>query len=459
MAVEPTSDLLRSVTELQPVARGEALVAKGDRGPAVKAMQQGLVALGYALAGGADGIFGNSTEAGLRDFRSLHFLEGAAILDPTTLAALDKALARLQRTKGYQAKNPRFTGDAAIAKVLDGSAPLPAHAPAVTKIQQALLDLMFALPRWGADGDFGDETRAALRAFQRWQRIRPGGELSPLTMLALDEAAPAPGTVAIRHPEYATMMRDGMLTVTLALGYDEAGNDLSALEYVLSELRADGFAEAAPNAADPVRSFTCPLAIAGSQGTLRLRLVHRTTPHPEQCFAEGLVHDAVTIYTGHARYGTGPDFDPKESTAENFVIGVGSPQHARGQLQRGYDPHMNEILAGVPNDLLATRFDPQLDQLWVFLGCTTQNYLDELRALVGGKDTYNLDLLVSTRPMYWRDSGFLAIAMIRGLRRGASINEVVQALNERAVATEVELADTHEGPMFITDGFGDNGPL
>ena len=42
--------------------------------------------------------------------------------------------------------------------------------PAVEKVQQALLDLGFPMPKFGADGDFGSETRDAVKAFQRAQR-------------------------------------------------------------------------------------------------------------------------------------------------------------------------------------------------------------------------------------------------------------------------------------------------
>jgi hypothetical protein len=76
---------------------------------------------------------------------------------------------------------------------------------------------------------------------------------------------------------------------------------------------------------------------------------------------------------------------------------------------------MNQILRGVPNDLLTRRFDPERYQLWAFFGCTTRHYLDELRALIAGKRIDNLDLIVSTRPLYWSDSGFYPLAIVRGL--------------------------------------------
>ena len=137
---------------------------------------------------------------------------------------------------------------------------------------------------------------------------------------------------------------------------------------------------------------------------------------------------------------------------------VGAPQHLSGELEPGYDPHMNQILRGVPNDLITRRFDPERYQVWAFMGCTTRHYLDELRTLVAGKRTDNLDLIVSTRPLYWSDSGYYPLAIIRGLLRGQSVNEITAAMCDQAVATEKSLGIAKTGDAFFADGFGDNAP-
>jgi len=451
------SQLLRRVSSLEPVLRGETSVARGARGAAAKGVQRGLIELGYGLRGGADGVFGPSTEASVADFRELHDLHGAAIVDGLTLARLDASLVRLEAVAEYQLTNPRFAGDPTLARVFAGAAPLPRRGEIVTQIQRSLLALLFALPRWGADGVLGRETREAIRRFQRWQRIRSGGELTPLTLMALDETAPAPSVTVVREPEYDKLIRDGWLTVTVAMGYDENQNDLRELRELRDGLRGAGFAQIGATADDSVHTYTRALE-AGRDARMRLRLVSRGTRSPEARFADGLAQDGVTIYSGHARYGTGPDFDRKGSSAENFVIGVGAPQHVRGELEPGYNPHMNQILAGVPNDLISRRFDPERYQLWAFLGCTTRHYLDELRALIEGKHTHNLDLIVSTRPIYWSDAAFGPLALVLGLLRGESINTLIASLNAQAIATERRLGHILEGSPFIGDGFGDNAP-
>lgn len=452
------SKVLRGVGELEALAAGGPALVRGNRGEGVQAFQRGLLYLGYALPGGADGIFGRGSETALRSFRELNARSGAAILDAPTLLTLDASLVRAEAVAGYELKNPRFAGDANLQRLLAGRAPLPRSGDTVVRIQQALLDLLFSLPRWGRDGSLGSETREAIRQLQRWQRIRTGGELTPLTLMALDQLAPAPGLQVTREPEYDKLIRDGVLTVTVAVGYDEGGNDVSELGELRKGLLSEGFQQVGSTGESAVHTYTRGLMIQGHSGTMRVRLVSRSTAEPEERFADGLVQDAVTLYAGHARYGTGPDFDDIESTAENFVIGVGAPQHLSGELEPGYDPHMNQILAGVTNDLVSRRFDPNRYQLWAFLGCTTRHYLDELRALITGKQTDNLDLIVSTRPIYWSDMAFYPLEIVRALLRGRSINAIKAALCEQAQLTERSLGQEQKGDAFFGDGFGDNVP-
>jgi hypothetical protein len=69
MPIELKSKVLRGVSELERVAAGALVLARGARGAGVRAFQRGLLDLGYALLGGADGVFGRSSEAALLSFR------------------------------------------------------------------------------------------------------------------------------------------------------------------------------------------------------------------------------------------------------------------------------------------------------------------------------------------------------------------------------------------------------
>lgn len=58
----------------------------------------------------------------------------------------------------------------------------------VRELQTDLIRLGYDLGRWGADGDFGDATEAALRKFQRDKRLPVNGMLDAATLNALQKA-------------------------------------------------------------------------------------------------------------------------------------------------------------------------------------------------------------------------------------------------------------------------------
>jgi peptidoglycan hydrolase-like protein with peptidoglycan-binding domain len=86
----------------------------------------------------------------------------------------------------------RFAGDPTFEAVYDGRQLLKNgnKGPAVEELQQALEDLGFSLPRFGADGMFGSETKSAVEAFQRGAGLtgrQVDGIVGPTTMRLLDE--------------------------------------------------------------------------------------------------------------------------------------------------------------------------------------------------------------------------------------------------------------------------------
>jgi hypothetical protein len=107
----------------------------------------------------------------------------------------------LQRTigDGHDLQSARFAGDEVLEACFDGERSLRvgSSGAAVQKIQQALIDAGFPLPRFGADGDFGAETQTSLQNFQRENGLEPDGIVGPNTMGTLDTiigpAPPPPG--------------------------------------------------------------------------------------------------------------------------------------------------------------------------------------------------------------------------------------------------------------------------
>src|SRR6185503_19078609 len=64
-----TSSALKGDATLQAIANGEGSLERGARGDSVKKVQQGLIAAGVAVSGGADGIFGTGTANALAAFQ------------------------------------------------------------------------------------------------------------------------------------------------------------------------------------------------------------------------------------------------------------------------------------------------------------------------------------------------------------------------------------------------------
>ncbi len=55
----------------------------------------------------------------------------------------------------------------------------------VRRLQQRLMELGYALPRYGADGDYGSETATAVKAFQRDRGLQVDGVAGDATLAAL----------------------------------------------------------------------------------------------------------------------------------------------------------------------------------------------------------------------------------------------------------------------------------
>jgi hypothetical protein len=94
----------------------------------------------------------------------------------------------MPREKAHDLKSPRFVGDPVLEACYDNQRLLRVgdSGPAVVKIQQALINAGFSLPRFGADGDFGAETKAAVQNYQKAHGLAVDGIVGPITMGSLD---------------------------------------------------------------------------------------------------------------------------------------------------------------------------------------------------------------------------------------------------------------------------------
>jgi hypothetical protein len=382
---------------------------------------------------------------------------------PPARAGLTGARRHQRRHSAGPLHNPRFVGHPRLERVATGNSVIGrgSRGAAVAQLQQALSDLGHHLPS-SADARFGPETQRAVRAFQRQHGLSPDGLVGVHTLRALDRAAPPPGQRVERYPEYDRLLADGVLDVALAVGYDEQESHLRVMRELEVGLARRGFTRVAVENAAPaalrargidpehieagVAYYHRRFEVEGEARQAVVRLITPRTPQAKDRFADALDQSDAVFYGGHARYGTGPDFDHIDSDQGNFVIGARGRVHRQGRARPGYNPRMNRRLRGRDNDLEARRYGEDRYQLWMFNGCTTAHYLDELRAADFGKDSANLDLMGSTRPLYWGDTGHGGLAFLDGLMSRASVAEL-----------RVDLDRINRGAGAIwDDGFADN---
>src|SRR5215218_2644097 len=140
--------------------------------------------------------------------------------------------------------------DPALRDVASGKKELAKNAKGtdVGKMQEALQTAGYKLPKYGADGKFGDETVKALKKFQTDHCLKDSGRLDKQTMEQLSIAS-------TKFPQYDKLFADGKLNTTIAVGYDEKGTDGSdgwhktTSKEVISGLTQRGYTQLDPDKA------------------------------------------------------------------------------------------------------------------------------------------------------------------------------------------------------------------
>lgn len=119
----------------------------------------------------------------------------------------------------YFAKRNKKWTHWAVPKGLEGSTPLPVYKATIKKgskgdlvreLQQDLLDRGYSLPKYGADGSFGNETKAAVEQFQRDNGLTVDGICGLATWAAL-EKAPVAQFVTVHIPHLPEPQAEGLL--------------------------------------------------------------------------------------------------------------------------------------------------------------------------------------------------------------------------------------------------------
>ncbi len=179
----PTNNPVQNITGVTPQviistsaatpASTSSTLKNGSTGSDVKKMQQRLKELGY-LKGSADGDFGDATETAVKAFQAQNGLVVDGKAGTQTLAKLYSSSAKKAPTTTVT-NTPRVTNTPAPSSLKLGST-----GSEVRKMQQRLKELGYLTG--SVDGDFGEATEAAVKAFQARHGLTVDGKAGEYTL-------------------------------------------------------------------------------------------------------------------------------------------------------------------------------------------------------------------------------------------------------------------------------------
>lgn len=141
---------------------------QGNEGPGVVAVQQRLISFGYVIGGGANGVFGASTDKVVRVFQEQNGLNPTGVITENTARYLGLTDAAVAAATSPAASTSTAAPSASAAPSgSSGSTLRRGHTgDAVRRLQSALLAQGLVL-QGGADGIFGPATERAVTLVQR----------------------------------------------------------------------------------------------------------------------------------------------------------------------------------------------------------------------------------------------------------------------------------------------------
>ena len=149
----------RSAEKTPSTTRPSTFPQIGDRGQAVRTLQQALITQGISVNGGVDGIFGQGTSNAVKTFQSRKGLTNSGVVNTTTAFLLGLAPSPTLPVLGQRG---------AI----------------VTALQQALIIASISV-RGGVDGIFGTGTKNAVSAYQTSRGLTATGVVDITTAISL----------------------------------------------------------------------------------------------------------------------------------------------------------------------------------------------------------------------------------------------------------------------------------
>jgi hypothetical protein len=301
----------------------------------------------------------------------------------------------------------------------------------IKAIKNAFETLWYNLPLGSIGISFDEELSVELEQFQKNERIlTKSGQFDRETLLALDNQHPT--ILRSKYFRFHRFRNRHTIFVTIAVGYcpwlteecrsveHESGKRETNADHpglgdeikqVRKYLKSHGYEAQSKNrericdffskAGHPIPRYPeygskapCPrfekqeiyLKQIGNVEVL-LRIVLAFGLNAKRAFLESLREDDITVYTGHGRWGTGPDFDGKSLFAGNLFINPDSTVDVSDDEEaEDYIHRVKKYTEAAKRDAKKARIvnvsypnDAIHDHVWFFDGCNTDQYLIPLR--------------------------------------------------------------------------------
>ena len=176
----------------------DAVLSKGSKGDAVKQLQQRLKELGY-YSSSCDGNFGNVTVNALKAFEKKNGLTVDGIADEATLKKLNSSSAISSKGTTVSSKDEDDADDETLKKGSKGTA--------VKQLQQRLKQLGYYSST--IDGDYGNNTVKAVKAFQKKNNLSQTGTADAATLKKVYASSAISANDKVEDADTSTTLKHG----------------------------------------------------------------------------------------------------------------------------------------------------------------------------------------------------------------------------------------------------------
>ena len=199
-------------------ATGDTYVTlrKNDKGENVAELQEALIKLGY-LNGKADGNYGNKTVAAVRAFQKANGLTVDGSAGAETQSVLYNGGAKAANAKATA--TPKTTAKATATPAPSNTLRSGSKGSAVKELQQKLIQLGFL--KGSADGVYGQKTVAAVKAFQKANKLSADGVAGSKTLSKLQSSGGSSTSTKTTSSVPASASKPSASRVQYANWYDK----------------------------------------------------------------------------------------------------------------------------------------------------------------------------------------------------------------------------------------------